>query len=87
MGEGNLGREWKGLPIRKLGQDDPGHHRIVQIVRLYRPLTGLLLNTNQVVVGETVGVGMVLGFDGRFTVTHHEVKKRDSTAQGREGHE
>lgn len=71
--------------IRRCGQEDPGHHRVLQIVTRYGTLTGLLLNADQVIVGKSVGAGMVLGFDGRLTITDHQVQKRDSTAQSREG--
>jgi hypothetical protein len=84
MGKGKLRGTGAGSSVRWLGNDDPGHHGVLKAIARESPLACLLLDTDQVVVGEAVGAGMMLGFDGRPSVADHHIQKGDGTAHRRE---
>ena len=51
------------------------------------PLTGLVLDANQMVVRKTVGTWMVLGFHRGAPIPHHHVEDGDRATERRKGGE
>ena len=49
------------------------------------PLAGLMLDAEEVVVGETVSARVMLGFYGSFPVPHHHIEDGDRAAESRQG--
>ena len=84
MRKGKLRGTGVGASVRWIGEDDPGHHRVLEAVARENALASLLLDADQVVVGEPVRTWMMLGFDGRPAVADHQIQKRDGTAQRRQ---
>jgi hypothetical protein len=48
-------------------------------------MIGLVLDADEVVVGKTVGLRMVLGLDRSRPVSHHQVEDRDQAVQRGQG--
>ena len=72
----------------KIGKSQGGHDRGEQIVARHHPLVRLLLDADEVVVGEPMRAGMVLRLNGMSAISNHEIQHRDGATQHRKpGHE
>ncbi len=63
-------------------ESDRGHDHLGPGLLPRDPMAGLVLDTDEVVVGKTVGTGVVFRFNRSLPVPHHQVEDGDHAIQG-----
>jgi hypothetical protein len=83
VGQGELSGPKKPSPFRERRKGERRHGHGKQIEAGHNPLVGLLLDTDEVIMRESVGTRVVAGFHSGPPIPDHHVQDRNSTAQGR----